>query len=152
MVGSLCNSAASITHCCNILPGLFVCSSEIIPGQIPLSAFGVVTPVQRRQLPHPALEMFYLSVLHLTPEIPVAERRGNVKTRFLGLLFVCMLRLRGFRGGWRAQPLAGRSPGAVQTGRERTKRVCAVLPFSKVHLVAWSEEDLSASCWGRGAS
>ena len=44
-----------------------------------------------------------------------------MKIRFSGLLFVCILHLMGFRGGWLSQLLAGRDPGTVQTGEGEDK-------------------------------
>lgn len=57
-----------------VILSLFILCLGIIPGQIPLSAY-VVIPMQHHQLPNHSLEMFYLLLLQLTPEIPVAERQ-----------------------------------------------------------------------------
>lgn len=56
-----------------VILSLFIFCLGIIPGQIPLCAY-VVIPVQHRQLPNYSLEIFYLLLFQLTPEIPVAER------------------------------------------------------------------------------
>lgn len=98
MVGSLCNSAAEITHCCNTLLGLFISCSEIIPRQIPLSAYVVVTPVQHPQLPNHTLKMFHLLFLQLTPKIPMAGMVKCVNT-FLGFIVCFFFRCDGV--SWR---------------------------------------------------
>lgn len=72
---------------------LFIFCLGITPGQIPLSVY-VVVPVQ----PHPnhSLEVLYLLLLQLTPEIPVAET-VNHEDALLGFI-VYVSHLVGFWG------------------------------------------------------
>lgn len=64
MVGSVCNSDAEITQCCNTLPFYSLLGDHSWAD--PTFCIWCYS----HQLPNHSLEMFYLLLLQLTPEIP----------------------------------------------------------------------------------